>query len=520
MEYTSNNSNIIFCMKKFFIGFSIIVAGIIALLTINPGNIFTPWLIKISRGPNSTSKLSTQKGTKNIPYSTLFTVKKPKPVIARTVSKRMTVKEGGTVQTTDAKGTVATLYVPAGALSEDVIISISPLQEVPIENFSGALSNGVVIEPEGLVFRKNAQLTFEFKPMKSVGLGAGHVLLASNENPEDILKNLQNTLDTLNAQVKKASLPVGISGSGTKAAKNTLPKQSAIIHVDHQTGRVNIAETTRSIYESKITAAVTSLSSFPVVNLGGPGGANFPKNDLQNGAADSGGACTPGFMNTMLGVMQLQQLLGSPTGAAEQAVQDCAEKALEEMERRCEVDTIHVTRREMFALGEMLQHLGREGVVERWEKLMQSCKRIYSVSADADASVPEGVSTYGVNAHLCGYLDEQWEGTEIADYKLYVEEGWTQQVYTGDIRFTLPHGGGQFQTATKGKMLVTNHFPRIKIPDTVFSVEGDGQIGEYDGNKQMTILYHMYGHVDVPLPIEVTKQQCESTNETLDNMGF
>ncbi|MDO8499729.1 MAG: hypothetical protein Q7S66_03645 [bacterium] len=523
-------------MKKVLIGFLVLIVGVIALFTINPGNIFTPWLMKISRGPNSTSKLSTQKGTKNIPYSTLFTVKKPKPVTARTVSARMTVKDGGTVKTTDAKGTVATLYVPAGALSKDATISISPLQEIPIENFSGALSNGVVIEPEGLNFKKNAQLTFEFKPMKSVGLGTGHVLLASNENPEDILKNLTDSLGDLDEQVKKAGFSSGLPGvnsgasipavggiGGTKAAKNTLPKQSAVIHVDHKTGRVNIAETTRSIYGSKITAAVTSLSSFPVVNLGGPGGGNFPTNDLQNGAAAAGGACTPDFINAMLRVAMLQQAFGG-SGAGDatamQAVEDCAEKALEEMERRCKVDTIHVTRREMFALGELLMRLGREGTVERWENLMQSCKRIYSVSADADVPVPEGKTTYGFSAQLCGYLDEQWVGTEISDYKLIVEEGWVQQVWTGEIRFTLPHGGGQFQIATRGNMLAIGRFPRVNIPDTVFSMEGDWQIAEYDGNKQMTVFYNMYGHKDIPLSIEMTEQPCESTNEVLNQMGY
>lgn len=508
-------------MKKILISLLILIVSVITLFRVNPGNIFTPWLMKISRAAHPNS-LSAQKGTKNIPYSTLFAVLEPKPVSARTVSKRITAKDGGTVKTTDAKGTIATLSIPAGALAEDVTISISPLQEIPVTNVSGVISNGVIIEPEGLHFLKNAQLTFEFKPMKSVSFVTTSVRLASNQDPAEILQNLTQSLNTLNAEVKKATAPVASSG-GTKAAKNTLPKQAAIIHVDHQTGRIAVAESTRAIYGSKITTMIGSLSSFPLVDMGGPSGGALGQNDLQNGAAASGGACTPAFMNAMLRVASWQQGFGGSGGdaTAMEAVQDCGRAALEEMEQRCQNDVVHVTRREMVGLIAMLQSLPDLQVqVNRAQQLMQECKRIYSVSADTDVPVPEGKSTYGISAQLCGYLDEQWVGTEISDYKLNVEDGWINHIYTGEIRFTLPHGGGPFQLATKGNALVTSHFPRIKIPDTVFYSEGDGQIGNYDGNKQMTIFYRLYGHKDIPLPIEVTKQQCESTNEAFDQIGF
>ena len=536
-------------MKKVFVGFFLIVIAVIGFFRLNPGNIFTPWLIKISRGPRTTA-LSTKKGNKHIPYSTFFVVKSPQPVTARQVSALMTVKAGGTLTLTDAKGMVATLYIPSGALKQDTTITMAPLQEVPIAEFTGALSNGVVIEPEGLRFAKNAQLTFDFTSKKSLSVATSPIRLASNEDnaallerlkshPEEIENFMKTQLDGATQEMQKlgvsvksldggvpvVKLPAMTSAmNGTKAVKNTLPKLSTVIHVDHQTGRVNIAETTRSIYGSKITAVVTSLSSFPVVDLGGSMGKGLGQNDLQNGAADAGGACTPGFISAMLRIASWQQGSGEPGGdaTAMQAVEDCGKAALEEMKQRCEADPIHVTRREMFGLNQMLQQLGLEPEAEQAKELMQSCKRIYSVSADVDVAVPEGKSTYGISAQLCGYLDEQWVGTEIIDYKLDLDDGaWVQHVLTGDIRFTLPHGGGQFQMATRGTLIASTFVPRVaQIPDTIVSEDGEWQIGEYDGDKQMTIFYTMYGHADVPLPIQVTKEQCESTNEVLDQAGF
>lgn len=452
-----------------------IIGIAIVLFTVNPGNIFTPWLMKISRGPSKTS-LPTQKGDKQIPYSTLYTVKPPKPVTARQASKLITAKSGGTFSVTDAEGTVATLVIPPGALEKDTTITMAPLEEVPIDKFTGAIGNGVVIEPEGLSFLKNAQLTFDFKPTKSLA-------------------------------------------AGTKAVKNTLPTKSAVIHVDHKTGRINVAETTRSAYGSKLTAILHSLSSFPIADMNGSEGARLGQNEIQNGAADAGGACTPAFINAMLRVAAFQQSgLGGSGGdaTAVQAVEDCAKSALEEMERRCETDTIHVTRREMLGLNQMLQQFDFQPEAERARELMQSCKRIYSVSADQAVPVNYGQGTYGISAQLCGYLDEQWVGTEIADHTLDTGNNSVHSVYMGDIRFTLPRGGGQFQMATNGTLLVTSPY----IPEMQVSSEGDGQIGYYDGNNQITVSYSMYGHADIPLPIQITKQQCESTNEELEQAGM
>ncbi len=540
-------------MKKILIGVSFLIISLVAIATVNPGGILTPWLMKISLGPKST--LSTKKGDKDIPYSKLFTVKAPKVVLSRQTSKLITAKLGGSLSVTDAAGVVATLVIPPGALGKDTTITIAPLQEVPIEKITGALGNGVVINPEGLQFLKSAQITFDYKPAKLANRNnqylalAGLALTSDEENaafyeqlknspPEDFERLFNERINAATEQLQNLGFPVGGASTSqppvgvsainplqlggainaTIVPQNTLPKQSAIIHIDHKTGRINVAETTRSVYGSKLTAVVNSLSSFGGFNIGGLLGDQLGNNDLQNGAADAGGACTPAFLNAMLRVASWQQRFGGLGGdvTAMQAVRDCGASALAEMELRCEVAPEHVTRREMLGLIQMLQYLNSTEEVARATALMESCKRIYSVSADVEPIVQEGKSKYGISAQLCGYLDEKWVGTEIVDYRLDAGDAWAEQVYVGDIGFKLPYGGGSFQMTTRGTGIASGKY----MSEFEISVEGDGQIGTYDGNKQMIVNYRMYGSIDVPLTIEITKQQCESTNELLEQSGY
>jgi hypothetical protein len=77
-------------------------------------------------------------------------------------SQTMIGSAGGTVQTTDASGVVISLSIPAGALSEETLITVTPLESSPLVAPSGALHPGVKFEPEGLQFAVPATLTLDF----------------------------------------------------------------------------------------------------------------------------------------------------------------------------------------------------------------------------------------------------------------------------------------------------------------------------------------------------------------------
>ena len=69
---------------------------------------------------------------------------------------------GGTVQTTDAAGVIITLDVPAGALTADTAIAITPQTGSPLVGPDAAIHPGVDFEPDGLQLAEAAILTFDF----------------------------------------------------------------------------------------------------------------------------------------------------------------------------------------------------------------------------------------------------------------------------------------------------------------------------------------------------------------------
>lgn len=69
---------------------------------------------------------------------------------------------GGVVQTTDADGVRIVLDIPAGALSADTVVTVTPLGRTPLVNGSGLLHAGVELEPSGLAFAAPPTLTLDF----------------------------------------------------------------------------------------------------------------------------------------------------------------------------------------------------------------------------------------------------------------------------------------------------------------------------------------------------------------------
>jgi hypothetical protein len=78
---------------------------------------------------------------------------------------------GGSVETTDAAGVRIRLDVPAGALTRDTLITVTPLLVAPLADPSTALHPGVKFEPEGLVFSQAATLTLDFSASGQVVTG-------------------------------------------------------------------------------------------------------------------------------------------------------------------------------------------------------------------------------------------------------------------------------------------------------------------------------------------------------------
>lgn len=422
-----------------------------------------------SKGLESSESSNEVKFTKKIPYSTAFKTKEPKANKKLSVSKLIKKDEGGELILKDPKGVEVKFYVQKDSLSEDLTITISPLEEVPIESYESTLSNGVLIEPDGLVFSKNALLTFDFSP-------------------------------------------------GDKSQKNSLSEKSGVIHVDSVARRVSDAKAQRFAYGKKLVVGVKSLSSYVPDDLSGQKGEDVTMNDIQNAVADatvgngpsSGDPCSGTFMKAALGEMaNIQMASGSDPAAGDiwAMLQECGKNVVDELERKCKENPMQLRRIDFYAAMELNQLLGNNEQSKRAEQLMKDCKREYSFGAEKQVSVEQGVSIYKIEAKMCGYIDEKWQGTELSDYTLLQ----AHQFYNGDVTFKMPFGGGPFVMETDGTLTAQSPF----TADMSFPFVGDGQVANFDGNKTVTVFYEAYGRFDVEAEIMMKDNKCETTDEEL-----
>jgi len=68
---------------------------------------------------------------------------------------------GGSMSLTDSRGVRYTLDIPAGALDNEVTLTLTPIQDIQGLPLSGGMTSGVQIEPEGLTFNESATLRIE-----------------------------------------------------------------------------------------------------------------------------------------------------------------------------------------------------------------------------------------------------------------------------------------------------------------------------------------------------------------------
>jgi len=408
---------------------------------------------------------------KKIPNFAVLKTKEPKINNQFTATKTIKATEGGEVSLTNAKGEIIKLSIPAGGLTKDTNITISALAEIPIENYTSRLGNGVLIEPEGLKFAKNATLTFDFKPTKEGGLATGQPL----------------------------------------KAPNTLPKGAGVVHVDSILNHVNHANATRSTYGSKLIASISSLSSFIPDDLSGANGKAVAESELPTEAADQG-VCSQQFLNSATKIIEEAQAAGDDDTAngVYGVLQDCGKKAVDYMKNKCAEDPTQVRRKDIVNIIQMVQEVGPAEENAEANELMTECKREYTMAGRQSEMVDQGTSVYSVGAKLCGFLDEKWEGTETADYTLLV----AHDTYTGAITFTLPQGGGDFYMTTAGQGVAGSALTGggITVP-----YSGQGNLSFYDGLKLIIVNYQLFGNFNINAPITVEKTNCEITNKELNS---
>ena len=134
---------------------------------------------------------------------------------------------GGEVSVTGKNGVVYTLSIPAGAISEDVLFTLSPVANIEGIPFSGGFLGGVQIDPRDIEFDVPALLTFEIPQTEepqpdtfNIAFGYGNVGEV-NLGEEFYLEPILSDEDGLS----------GLIGDGGKLASSTAQQWSTSRYV-------------------------------------------------------------------------------------------------------------------------------------------------------------------------------------------------------------------------------------------------------------------------------------------------
>jgi hypothetical protein len=108
-----------------------------------------------SSGSGSSGDISEALDPNTVPVTVTMTVDQGKAASARIGP------DGGTVKTTGADGSEFSLEIPAGALVEEIEITMTPIESMDGLPLDDGLAAGVQLEPEGMTFYDIVTLTIE-----------------------------------------------------------------------------------------------------------------------------------------------------------------------------------------------------------------------------------------------------------------------------------------------------------------------------------------------------------------------
>lgn len=459
---------------------------------------------------------------------------------SKTVTKRISAKNGGQITMQTASGLYFTLKIAPGALEKDTDITLAPISESPIVGYPNPDDPGVVIGPENTNLGDGSTVTVSEDPPADPGAsgadpGTGPDGGTTNppgtppETPPDTppgtppagnppgttgdIPNFGNLAGLLGNNTMTTTPSGNPSGQGGGATGNTGSNRD-----DRNTGSGHpsgsgagsgrFSDKTVIIftgYGGGVSGTPTDPSddgdsaTAPVDQTGGTTVDDPDEGESEdladNAAAASGGACSPEFLQAMAGAAQAG---GAGSQAAQAALRDCFNT--EWLNNLCVNDPVKL-RRTYFQQRIALARRFDERAASEIESLMNQCQARYRFEGQGiNPASSNGVTIFSsLDANVCGYVDDEWTGTQI--YQLSVEGG--GHYFGGTANFHLPPGGGEFTGISHGSNDYTIAGRRVEIPNFNF-----GFIGHFDGYKTILDLNLYPATIVSARPIELQERQC------------
>lgn len=464
--------------------------------------------------------------------------KQPKLLTDISKSEKISAKKGGKISLTTPQGTNVFLYIPPGALQQDTTLTITPLEETPIEGFTEP-DPGFVIGPPGIQFNPPAAVVIGGQPPAAGGQVPGQQA-GQGANPgqgqgagaagEDLAFEIFNQAGIGNlTSIRQNSTP-----SPTETRENTpsmtqiqpvnrpYPDLSVIL-ITTPDGYVQLIPTSRSGNGAiggliKQTGTVVPHYGYSNnSNQNSPNSENSNGNTQENegviadqaaangGGSASGGACTPEYINALIAALNQAKASGDGSGASRygNALKDCDNQSLDFLKRLCAGDRRLVRRAYFTQRIQAANMLAADdsGLAAKITQLEKECTALYrfSASGQTPGSGTGGVTmTSSMDATVCGYVDDVWKGNFNFDLT-------TSSI----LGFQNLSGSGQFQPPSNGGYFSGNfNFKSVSTGGIVVPIPNAEQTGYFDG--QTNLEFMAYPAISLASPIQLVQNSCSN----------
>lgn len=435
---------------------------------------------------------------------------------SKTVTKRISAKNGGRITVQTANGLYFTVNIGPGSLEEDTDIFLTPIDESPIENYPDPFDPGVVIGPPGTNLGNGSTVTVSEDPPApepgNPGADPGTPPDAPPGTSGDIpsfedLSGLLggNTMTTTppgtspgqgggttgNTGASRSSRGAGGSPSRAEGSSSRIPNTSVIIFTGYG-GGVSTVPIEYSDDDDSITG--------PIDETGGTSADDPDEEESEdladNAAANSGGACSPEFMQTMANASQAG---GAGSSAAQAAIRDCLNT--EWLNNLCVNDPVKLRRTHFEQRLAIARRFDAEAA-SVIESLMNQCQARYHFYGGEYHPMSNGdVNMFtSLDATVCGYLDDEWTGTQV--YRLETNAYGTGQNVQATPRFRLPPNAGPFSGHSSASGGTTVVGRGVNMPPFELSFTG-----YFDGNATIANL-ELYPGTFTGIPIDLREKPC------------
>ena len=420
---------------------------------------------------------------------------------SKTITKRITAKNGGQITAQTASGLYFTLNIAPGSLEKDTDISITPINESPIENYPDPTDPGVVIGPAGTNLGSGSSVSVSGNPpsggsgtQPGTGAGGGTTPTPPTTPPgtppgtSGDIPDLGSLADLLGNNASMTAPSETSPGQGAGDRERDRERGDGNEPVGSWGGQPRFSDTAVIIfvgYGGGVSTVPTEPSddgdeiSGPIDETGAAStddpteeeSEGITDNAAANSGAASGGACTGEYIEALARTIAAASRAGDTAAVSryESEIRRCNDESADHLKYLCDHNPIQLRRKDFenrLALARALP--ASSGTASEIERLMNECQNKYRFRGEG--TIPEAAA-YGImllsslDAEVCGFLDDEWMGTQT--YEMSPEPN-TAHTFEGKTKFRLPPNGGQFS----GTSHVENSFVVIgrgvAIPDLRF----------------------------------------------------